>query len=522
MPEYLSPGVYVEEVEIGGKPIEGVGTSTAGFIGETERGPTQAHLVTSMNEFQRLYGASRWTTHAGESKTFLPYAIEGFFANGGKRCFVLRILGSGSAAASAEVPAKSPEAPAPSPAAGPTAPPQPPAPPKSAFRVEASSKGLWGNSLQIKITEASQKELDQSLFRLLVFRKGNDQAVEEFDNLSPDKASQDHCAKRVNSESVLINVIDVKDGVQPARDKGTINIEKGSDGDAIGIGTYRGAADAPPGKKTGIAALTEIDEVSIVCAPNEHDHDGISAAIVQHCESMKDRFAVLQARKDADPPSKLRCPSDSKYAAFYYPWIYVVDSTTGARKLVPPCGHVAGIYARSDIERGVHKAPANEVVRGAAGLQFRVSQGVQDLLNPRGVNCIRSFVGRGIRVWGARTMSSDPSWKYVNVRRLFLYLEESIEEATQWVVFEPNDQRLWARVTQSISDFLTRVWRDGALMGTTPEEAFFVQCAKDVTMVQSDIDNGRLIIRIGVAPVKPAEFVIFRIEQTPSGSSVNE
>jgi len=182
------------------------------------------------------------------------------------------------------------------------------------------------------------------------------------------------------------------------------------------------------------------------------------------------------------------------------------------KKLIPPGGYMAGIYARSDVERGVHKAPANETVRGVVDLQLPIGKGEQDVLNPRGVNCIRAFPGRGIRVWGARTLSSDPSWKYINVRRLFLYLEESIDEGTQWVVFEPNSEILWARVIQTISNFLKGAWKSGALMGLTPEEAFFVKCDR-TTMTQDDINNGRLIVLIGVAPVKPAEFVIFRIAQ---------
>ena len=175
---------------------------------------------------------------------------------------------------------------------------------------------------------------------------------------------------------------------------------------------------------------------------------------------------------------------------------------------------MAGIYARTDIERGVHKAPANEVIRGAVDLEFPVPKGNQDILNPRGVNCARDFRsdGRGIRLWGARTMSSNGEWKYINVRRLFLYVEESIDEGTQWVVFEPNDEPLWARVRRSVTGFLRGVHRSGALMGTTEDEAFFVKCDR-TTMTQDDIDNGRLICYIGIAPVKPAEFVIFRISQ---------
>lgn len=182
---------------------------------------------------------------------------------------------------------------------------------------------------------------------------------------------------------------------------------------------------------------------------------------------------------------------------------------------------MAGIYARTDIGRGVFKAPANETVRGIVGLEFQITKDEQSILNPRGVNVIRKFPGRGIRVWGARTLSSDPLWKYINVRRLFLFLEESIDEGTQWVVFEPNDQKLWARVRTTITGFLTTQWKEGALMGSTPDEAFFVKC-DETTMTQDEIDNGRLICIIGVAPVKPAEFVIFRIAQWRSGSEIAE
>jgi hypothetical protein len=227
---------------------------------------------------------------------------------------------------------------------------------------------------------------------------------------------------------------------------------------------------------------------------------------------MKDRFAVLDSKQDQKNIADLRPPTDSTYAAFYYPWIKVFDPITKGKKTIPSGGFVTGIYARSDVERGVHKAPANEVVNGALELEFNLTKGDQDLLNPRGVNVIRSFPGRGIRVWGARTISSDPEWKYVNVRRLFLFVEESIEEGTQWVVFEPNNEQLWARVKQTITQFLTTVWRTGALMGTTAEEAFFVKVDRS-TMTQADIDNGRLIALIGIAPTKPAEFVIFRIAQ---------
>ena len=279
----------------------------------------------------------------------------------------------------------------------------------------------------------------------------------------------------------------------------------------------------------GLRGLEEVDEIAILCSPDEFAVGGVTGSLIEQCERLKDRFAILQSTDAPGAISTILPPVTSKYGAFYFPWIRVFDFATGLPMLVPPAGHVAGIYARSDIERGVHKAPANEVIRGlfldpqdpSSGLSIQVSKEQQDILNPRGVNVLRYFRGRGNLVWGARTTTTDPDWKYVNVRRLFIYVEESIEEATQWVVFEPNDEPLWARVRRSVSDFLTRLWMDGMLQGRSKEEAYFVRCDR-TTMTQADIDNGKLIMLIGIAPVKPAEFVIFRIGQWTGGSDVSE
>jgi phage tail sheath protein FI len=211
--------------------------------------------------------------------------------------------------------------------------------------------------------------------------------------------------------------------------------------------------------------------------------------------------------------------SDRGHAGYYYPWLVTRDGVTGEQINIPASGHVAGVYARSDTTRGVHKAPANEQIRNVVGLAYTISFAENERLNPEGVNCLRAFPGRGTLVWGARTIAKNPSWTYVNVRRLFIYLEDSIERGTEWVVFEPNNEKLWARVRQTITNFLVGVWRANMLMGTTPEEAFFVRCDR-TTMTQDDIDNGRLVCVIGVAPVKPAEFVIFRIAQWTAGSEV--
>ena len=277
---------------------------------------------------------------------------------------------------------------------------------------------------------------------------------------------------------------------------------------------------------TGLKALGEIDDIAIVACPDTVDLGKAEQPeavrnLLTHCEHFKYRIAIVDPPKDSSISEvrEFRSKFDSKYGALYYPWIRVLDPTAkndpGAPPKMldlPPSGFTAGIYARSDIERGVHKAPANEVVRGMTELVYNVTYDRQAVLNPEGINALRFFKGRSNRVWGARTMSSDPEWKYVNVRRLFIYLEHSIEKATQWAVFEPNNERLWASIRQTIEDFLLVTWRTGALMGTKPEEAYFVRCDR-TTMTQNDLDNGRLICLIGVAPTYPAEFVIFRIGQ---------
>ncbi|MBN1439675.1 MAG: phage tail sheath subtilisin-like domain-containing protein [Anaerolineales bacterium] len=285
---------------------------------------------------------------------------------------------------------------------------------------------------------------------------------------------------------------------------------------------YIGADSTVPENRTGLHALRNIEEISIVAIPGRTSMK-IQNALINHCEQARYRFAVLdgpQPPKDTlTDVQDLRQQFDTKYAAIYYPWLVIPDPyPTNLAKVgnytIPPSGHLLGIYARTDIERGVHKAPANEVVRGITGLQRLINKEQQDILNPYpvNINVIRDFRpnNRGIRVYGGRVITSDSDWKYVNVRRLLIFIEASIERGLQWVVFEPNAEPLWARVRRSISNFLTLVWRNGALEGTKPEEAYFVKCDR-TTMTQTDIDSGRLICLIGVAPVKPAEYVIIRI-----------
>jgi phage tail sheath protein FI len=240
----------------------------------------------------------------------------------------------------------------------------------------------------------------------------------------------------------------------------------------------------------------------------------IMLALISHAERMRYRIAVLDSgnNQTISRVRALRAKLDSKYAALYFPWVKVLDPVTRTEIALPPSGFVAGIYARNDKERAVYKAPANEVVRGALSFEMMLNKSQQEVLNPEGINCFRFFEGRGMRLWGARTISSDPEWKYVNLRRYFAYLERSIDKGTQWAVFEPNGEQLWANVRSTISDFLFNEWQNGALLGDKPEKSYFVKCDRS-TMTQNDLDNGRLICLIGVAPLRPAEFVIFRIGQ---------
>jgi hypothetical protein len=406
----------------------------------------------------------------------------------------------------------------------------------SIIELEAIGPGNWAEGVAVSIADGSLYNPSTNDFFRVIVRYWSDPAdrvaaravladpdldideapdpdVEEvYDNLTTDPVSSDHYGTTLNTNSALVGFDEdeSEDGTRPA--SGTYWLEGNFPNNNVVPDDYDG--DAPNSEnRTGLSAFDQVDEITMVCVPDEHEYTNpLHGKVLTHCTNNGDRFAILQSPPSPPTPGSLRPTENSDFAAFYYPWLTIGHPETGRDQDVPPGGHVAGIYARTDQERGVHKAPANEQVRGIRGLQKTVSKGDQETLNPRGVNCIRTFRGRGTRVWGARTTSSDPAWKYVNVRRLFLFVEESIEEGTQWVVFEPNNERLWARVRQTIRNFLTSVWNDGALMGTTPEGAFYVKCDRS-TMTQNDIDNGRLICEIGIAPVKPAEFVIFRIQQ---------
>lgn len=344
---------------------------------------------------------------------------------------------------------------------------------------------------------------------------------EVFSNLRlTNDGSMNYLVNHVNARSALVNVTagpglsDTDLTLFPvATNGGWVPFTAGDNGFAdLSQDDFIGA-DLGGGKRTGIQSLEDIDEISICVVPGIWAGT-VQQALILHCELLRDRFAILDPQDGLSiaQVSAAREGFDTKYAALYYPWLVVRDPLLKRNVEVAPSAHIAGLYARVDVERGVHKAPANEVVRGIVKLATEVNKREHDILNPKNINVLRFFPGRGNRVWGARVATSDASWKYINVRRLFIFVEESIDEGTQWVVFEPNDDALWARVRQTITNFLTTVWRSGALQGLKAEEAFFVRC-DHTTMTQDDIDNGRLICLIGIAAVKPAEFVIFRIQQ---------
>jgi len=500
MPEYLAPGVYVEEISTAAKPIEAVPTSIAVFLGKAERGPAGPARINSWSEYRRRFGGF---FGSGE---FLPYSVQGFFANGGKCCYVTRIVATGTATVASHA--------------------------LDGIHIRAVGAGSWGRRIVVKIERYTDacftliahywSELPEPLFDpdadANSGRTPQPDVSERFEGLVLDQSSADYFVTRINQTSCLIEVAKTVEAVSlPARCWPICLDQGGDDGEEPDVNDYTGAGSETGEVSSGLSALNGNDyaAVSLVYVPDAFAVQGLPEALVKHCEGNRYRFAILDAPAahadvtTLDPRSQ--CPSS--YAAFYYPWIRVPDGIDAAtQRLVPPGGHVAGIYARTDSERGVHKTPANEAIKGAVGLEYDINKRQQDLLNPRGVNVIRHFAGRGIRVWGARTLANDALWQYVNVRRLLIFLEASIERGLQWVVFEPNGEGLWARVRQAVADFLLTQWRAGALQGNTPEQAFFVNVGRD-TMTQTDIDQGRLILEVGIAVSKPAEFVVFRVGQ---------
>lgn len=630
MPEYLAPGVFVEEVSFRSRSIEGVATSTTGMAGLTRYGPVcykdiditgpltcEPRLITSFTEFERVYGGLAPMQVAGNARIpYLAHAVRAFFDNGGQRVYVSRVFlqrdqggaVTGNAAwgiAELQVPVQD---------------------------IFAYWRARWpgedGNLfVECTVTRSKNLAFTDPVSGLVQARRVKAGAVVEIiadpennplpDGSDPVPDGNDPLATSLSNDHLRVVEVD-ENGVQTflnaagnspapgpadviqlvelnvrmvvgsdrietytglathldqkryvgrilARDEpedpdapamlvwdptasGVANtgflpawlmvalqsnagrLAGGHDGDlpiGIDIAGSAAAADDPEDRATGLEALAEIDDIAIVAVPDGGDmgdtalSEGIAGELIGHAERQKYRIAIVDGPIDAslNQIRDFRGKFDSTYAAIYYPAIRIFDPTERAAQgappkqlRLPPSGFVAGIYARNDVTRGVHKAPANEVVRGLTRFEVNVNKGRQEVINPEGINALRLMEGRGNRVWGARTMSSDPEWKYVNVRRLFIFMEHSIDKGTQWAVFEPNNRRLWDNIRRTVEDFLMVLWRDGALLGAKPAEAFFVRCDR-TTMTQNDLDNGRLICLIGVAPVKPAEFVIFRIGQ---------
>jgi phage tail sheath protein FI len=599
MPEYLAPGVYVEEVSFRSKSIEGVPTSTTGFAGVTRFGPVQypsgpgtsePRLITSFTEFERVYGGLEPVrlgpddATAVERTAYLAHAARAFFENGGKRLYVSRVFyprgtdpnfdygaasravsvgGLGTATWRARWPGRYGNVEV----------------RVLAVRTRNLGRARLGSVIEILpagVKKVGNDPLDLTQLAIVALDGGGNQVYDRqgvtvtpaanetvhliemqvqvrvdaertdvYDELSADPGQKRFIARILerndpedenatvwldwDPSAIADNFLQAR-LVHALQQNPSPRLTGGHDGVLPQPDDLAGQAadpDDPAVKATGLEALGEIEDIAIVALPDAGGYDDktlcevAAGKLITHAELLRYRIAVVDGPlgSSMNEIRDFRGKFDSKYAALYHPWIEILDPTERAaqgapprRLMLPPSGFVCGIYARSDIERGVHKAPANEVVRGLTRFEANINKARQDVLNPEGINALRFFEGRGNRVWGARTMSSDPEWKYVNVRRLFIYIEHSIDIGTQWAVFEPNNRRLWDNIRQTVEDFLLVLWRDGALLGDKPEEAYFVRCDR-TTMTQNDLDNGRMICLIGVAPTKPAEFVIFRIGQ---------
>ena len=575
--DYFAPGVYVEEVDRGSRPIEGVPTNVGGFVGFTEaiRGGAELGkpmLVTSWEQYCE-YFAREGSDGFTDFNAYLPFAVNGWFLNGGGRCWVISI-GTRLPGTPARVektgaliltPGRRPSL---------------------LFElnpgedrvVEVLNKDNkpdpFDEDEDLEGFNGSFSESDE-LFRLTIRRRNE---YDEYDTLAtywnlsmnPRRTSVD--AEEDPAETTEERPVGTTEGTYIAyalRESEYIRVidqflENSSSTRPLPLPVSRRPANgryevrpiieesAPEefggdilgsqAERRGIKGSFEIDEINMLAFPDlmrayEYKPNGttpllgldqihgVMERMISLCETANpnppNRMVVLDPPPDYKKPQEianwlnLEFGRRSMYAALYYPWIKVPNPRKqGKPILVPPCGHMMGVWSRTDETRGVYKAPANETPRGVIGLAYDCNFREQELLNPMGINCIRKFPNRGIKIWGARTLAEKEKtdWRYINVRRLISYIERSIEEGTQWVVFEPNDQDLWARVSRTVSNFLERIWREGALFGATPEEAFYVKCDEELNTPETMI-LGRLYVEVGVSPVRPAEFVIFRISQ---------
>ncbi len=535
---YQTPGVYVEELPSGSHPIEGVGTSIAAFVGFAEMGPiNKPTLITNWSQYRDTFGG-----FVNQPFTYyLPHAVYGYFNNGGTICYVVNLSPSLAPQASIAAIPNGSDA-------------------KAALEVYAVRQGLSAKTTDLAINVSYETGGTASPapaaggdapaaggsgsvpataptvstpFKVEVSANGK---VQETFTVTMDRENPLYVENVINGQSQYIWMAPpagAKLAPPAATTEAAPLVKPASPSLQIGTSDIQGDVKA----RSGIAGLEAIEGITIVCVPDimslykqeqltEDGIIGLQVGIKDHCENMQGRVAILDSPPSLDPQAmgewRSKLGIDSSYATLYYPWIKVLDpfDPSGKHLLeIPPCGHMAGIWARTDSERGVHKAPANETIRGAVNVVQDLTDGEQGTLNPIGVNCIRPFGAAGIRVWGARTLAEvDKSWKYINVRRLFNYVESSIKLGTRWAVFEPNDQSLWGKLKRDINAFLSGPYRAGALFGETPDQAFFVKCDSE-TNPADQIDNGMVVVEIGICPVKPAEFVIFRVQQLPTGGT---
>jgi hypothetical protein len=541
--DYFAPGVYIEEFDRGSRPIEGVSTAIAGFVGFTEDIRDDAELYKPMlvtNWTQYLnYFARPNSDGFTDFNAYLPFAVYGYFMNGGGRCWVTSIgtqLPSAPKATAAEPAILRINARGNRPAL------------RFTLRPEQAASGL----LNILIIDSSPRALPEGTegeappntgeYFTIQIRRG-DELLEQYENLTMNREPNGQVATYALAalrNSLYVTVEDITQSGQPLTRR-PVNGQYELAPPILATAPDRFSQDIEGVRddRTGVRGIFEIDEITMVACPdlmrayqeqvlNLDQVHGIMELMISMCEGSAsgdipnppNRMVVLDPPPEAVKPQQVvnwlnRFNRRSMFAALYYPWIKVPNPRDrGNPILVPPCGHMMGVWGRTDETRGVYKAPANEVPRGVIGLGYDTNFREQELLNPLGINCIRNFPNRGIRIWGARTLvePDKTEWRYISVRRLISYLEKSIELGTQWVVFEPNDQDLWARVRRTVSNFLERIWREGALFGDSPAQAFYVKCDAELNPPETII-LGRLYVEVGVCPVRPAEFVIFRISQ---------
>jgi len=522
VPTYTAPGVYIEEIPSSQKVLSSAPTAVAAFVGFTERAPLDdptdpeglaPRLVTSWTQFEKLYGGF-------VEGAVLPLSVYGFFLNGGSLAYVVRIPNVQPAGEPARL-----ALPAVDRALG--------------LPVAVESIEPDANiSVAVETVEPDEDVDGPSAFTIRILE--GDEVVESYEDLTIGGATDaatviNKTSTRVKVEVTLEAKTDLssqleilKPGLYPLQKAAPVSVP-------VSGRKFAGSENA----RTGINGLAIAEDVTIVAVPDlvtaATREDGtldldlwkaVQTALIAHCELHPNRMAILDAPPGFGPQQVKEWRTetaqyDSAFATMYYPWIKVENPVPGATQadvLIPPSGHVAGVWARTDDARGVWKAPANDTIRGVLDVERSITQNEQSILNPLGINAIRPFGTRGIRIWGARTLASDTDWQYINVRRLFNMIESTILEGTQWAVFEPNDVTLWEGVKRTLTGYLHGLWQSGALFGASADQAFFVNC-DSTTNTPESIDAGKLVVEVGIAPVKPAEFVIFRISQNKQTGS---